>query len=64
MAVLGEAVEPIDVAEQPAFDKGKVIVIFVLGGPGAGELVFATPLRALHSDCLVIRERDTVRKTR
>ena len=35
MAIVGEAVEPI--VPKPAFDSDKVVVIFVLGGPGAGE---------------------------
>jgi hypothetical protein len=59
MAIVGEVVEPI--VQKPAFDKDKVVVIFVLGGPGAGE-AFMT--RTCLAGSSVIRERDTVCKTR
>ena len=59
MAVVGKAVEPI--ASKPAFDKDNVIVIFVLGGPGAGE-----SRRTYHfiNAPTLVRERNTVRKAR
>ena len=44
--------------KKPKFDKEKVIVIFVLGGPGAGASCFPLPLIVKIRSW--IRQRDTV----
>jgi hypothetical protein len=46
MAIVGEVVEPI--VQKPAFDKDKVVVIFVLGGPGAGEAFTTRRFQQTH----------------
>lgn len=54
----GETAAVPQLTDTPAFDKAKVTVIFVLGGPGAGESVAAHDVLFPNSSppCWLVRE--------